>query len=292
MSSQTCFTADELRARLNKKAGDIAMLPAVAIEALQIAKDPECSLNQLSSVIEKDVKLTTELLSMSNSVVFGASAPVMDIRQAIIRLGLNQTQNLLLTSGTASLMRKLPLEQEWVREVLWQHSFRTAKVATTLNRELKLGFEGEEFSSALLHDFGRLLLAVAAPEAFPTVDRLAFDDNEENLANENAHFGTDHCQFGAWFAEQNNLPRSIVASIEMHHLPESHHPDSKLIALVAAADHMANYYQREEERAGYDEGLNRGAHVLSNFGHPQIVKNHDGIVDHILDVVLPEFSTP
>ena len=288
MTVQTCSPPEKLKQALLKRSDELAMLPAVATEALELAQDPDCVASEFAGVIERDVKLATEILSLSNSVYFAASSPVVSLRQAVVRLGLRQCRNLILTSSAASLMKSMPLEQEWVREVIWQHSFRTAKVAGYINKQLRMGFEGEEFTAGLLHDFGRLLLAVAAPESFAKADPLAFVEDGQCLTAENEILGIDHCAFGAWFATHNGLPRALVASIELHHLPETHHPDGRLISLVAAADHIANHFQRYEAATDYDVGLNRGAHVIAKNGHPQLLKNDNGIVDTIFGEVLQD----
>ena len=288
MAVETCTLPEKLKQELLKRSDELAMLPAVALEALELAKDPECVTAEFAGVIERDVKLATEILSLSNSVYFAASAPVASLRQAVVRLGLKQCRNLILTSSAASLMKNMPLEQEWVREVIWQHSFRAATVCTYLNKKLKIGFEGEEFTAGLLHDFGRLLLAVAAPDQFAKADSLAFDDEFDCRSKEKEVLGIDHCEFGSWFAAHNGLPRSLVAAIELHHLPETHHPDEKLIALVAAADSLANHFQRCEEGGEYDVGLNRGAHAIAKLGYPQLLNNQDGIIETIFEEVLQE----
>ena len=287
MTTQTCTSPDALKEKLLARSDELSMLPAVATEALEMARDPECQTAKFAGVIERDVKLATEILSMANSVMFAATTPVSGLRQAIVRLGMQQCRNLILSSSAASLMKSLPLDQEWVREVIWQHSFRTATACTYLNKHLKTGFEGEEFTAGLLHDFGRLLLAVAAPEEFARADTLSFEEDEEFLSRETSTLGIDHCQFGAWFAKHNRLPRALVAAIQFHHLPEMHHPDSKLIALVAAADHICSYYQRIEECSGYDIELNRGAHALSRLGFPQLLKQGDEMIESLFEEILP-----
>ncbi|OYP36318.1 HDOD domain-containing protein [Rhodopirellula sp. MGV] len=291
MTAKASPSADALKQTLLDRSDELAMLPAVASEALALANDPDCKTEELASVIERDVKLATETLSMSNNVIFSASVPVVSLRQAVVRLGLKQVRNLIISSSAASLMKNMPLEQEWVREIIWQHSFRTATVATYLNRQLRIGFDGEEFTAGLLHDFGRLLLAVANPEDFAEADPMSFEEESEFLSRERNVLGIDHCQFGAWFAEFNKLPRSLVSVIELHHLPETHHPNQKLIALVAAADHLASHFQRFDKDHGYDIGLNRGAHVLSKLGYPELLENRDQVVDEILDGVLSESAS-
>lgn len=287
MTTQTCTSPDKLKETLLSRSDELSMLPAVATEALEMARDPECKTSEFAGVIERDVKLATEILSMANSVMFAASTPVSSLRQAVVRLGMKQCRNLILSSSAASLMKSLPLEQEWVREVVWQHSFRTATACTYLNKQLRTGFDGEEFTAGLLHDFGRLLLAVAAPDEFSRADTLSFEEDEEFLSRETSTLGIDHCQFGAWFAKHNRLPRSLVAAIQFHHLPEMHHPDSKLIALVAAGDHLCSYYQRVEESAGYDIELNRGAHALARLGYPKLLKDGATMIELLFEEILP-----
>ncbi|MCD0463484.1 HDOD domain-containing protein [Roseiconus lacunae] len=291
MTAKVSPNADALKQTLLDRADQLAMLPAVASEALQLANDPECRTEELANVIERDVKLATETLKISNSVIFSASTPVVSLRQAVVRLGLKQVRNLIISSSAASLMKNMPLEQEWVREIVWQHSFRTATVASHLNQKMRFGFEGEEFTAGLLHDFGRLLLAVAAPEDFAEADPMSFEEESEFLSRERQVLGIDHCQFGAWFAEYNKLPRSLVAVIELHHLPETHHPNQELIALVAAADHLASHFQRYEENNGYDVGLNRGAHALSKLGHPELLEDRDQVIDEVFGEVLSAAGT-
>lgn len=291
MSAELCDPPEKLKETLLKRSDQLSMLPAVASEAIEMAKDPECNTGEFSSVVERDVKLATEILSMANSAIFGAGTPVSSLRQAVVRLGLKKCRNLIMSSSAASLMKSLPLEQEWVRESIWQHSFRTATACHFLNKQLRLGFDGEEFTGGLLHDFGRLLLAIAAPELFSQADSLSFQEDEEFLSHESSILGIDHCEFGAWFAQHNRLPRALVAAIRFHHLPEMHHPDSKLISLVAAADHLANHFQLNEESTGYDVQLSRGAHALSKLGYPQLLENRGELVERLLDEVLIETNS-
>jgi len=171
---ETTLPPEELRRSLLKRADDLSMLPAVATEALQLARNPDCTTAQFAGVIERDVKLATEILSICNSVLYSSGKPVANLHQAVIRLGFRQCRNLILTSSAASLMKRLPLEQEWIRELLWRHSFTTAVACLDLNNRLRLGFQGEEFTAGLLQDFGRTLLAVAVGKNQPDVDPLDF----------------------------------------------------------------------------------------------------------------------
>jgi HD-like signal output (HDOD) protein len=262
---ETDAPPEELRVRLLAKLDQVSMLPAAALKALELAKNPDCSTSEFAELVERDVKLATEILSLANSPLFSHGRPVMHLQQAVVRLGFRQCRNLILTSSAASLMKSLPMEQESIREVLWHHSYFTATACVHLNRLLKLGFQGEEFTSGLLHDFGRLLLAVATPESFEMADSLTFQETGGPQLRERAILGTDHCHFGAWFAERNGLPEAIIAAVLLHHTPAESSPHDRLVRLTAAGDDLANHFQRQGSFADYDVASNRGLEALDGI---------------------------
>lgn len=245
-----------LVARLRKRADQLRMLPAVAMKALEIAKNPDCSISEFAAVVELDVKLATDMLKIANSALYSPTTPIVNLHRAVLRLGFRECQSLIMTASITSLMHRMSLEQEWVRGVLWRHSFNTALLATHLNRTFHLGLQGEEFTAGLMHDFGRTLLAVVIPEEFQQIDSMEFDESIETLAHEQSVIGTDHCRLGAWYATQQQLPVPIPEVILLHHQPELARSGRRLTSLIAVADHMANHLQRFEEPEGYDAAAN------------------------------------
>jgi HD-like signal output (HDOD) protein len=239
----------ELIQALKKRAGQLQMLPAVAQEALQLVKDHNCSIAQFTSIIKRDVKLTADILKMANSALYRPVTPILDLNRCVMRVGFRECQYLILSASIASLMNRVTISQEWVREALWRHSFTTALLATRINRQLHLGFQGEEFTAGLLHDFGRILFAIIVPDSFLKFDALDFDESPEQLEREYQATGTDHCRLAAWFAHGNQLPPPIPTVILHHHQPELADEQQRLTALIAVADQLANDWQRLGDRA-------------------------------------------
>ncbi len=132
-----------LAARLAKRAGQLRMLPAVATDALELAKDPECSIAEFAAIVERDVKLAMDMLRIANSAFYSPSKPIVDLKRAVLRLGFRECQYLIMTACIASLMNRMSLEQEWIRGAFWRHSFHTAMLANHLNRTFHLGFQGK-----------------------------------------------------------------------------------------------------------------------------------------------------
>jgi len=256
----------ELQHRLIQRLGDLNMLPGIARQAMDIAQDPNGSMDKLAHVVERDVKLAADILVLANSAVFAGGKKISSLHTAIVRLGLRQCKNLILTSSVTSLRKKLSTEQQWAQENLWQHGYATAMLAYMLNRTLGSGFQGEEYTAGLVHDLGRTLLAVAFPNDFARIDPMTFDETAEVLAHERSLVGVDHAQLGAWFVAMNNFPEALAEAVRRHHHAEQPQPHQRLTLVVAAADHMANYLQRIKKAEGYDPAQNGAIALLQEGG--------------------------
>lgn len=254
---------EELRIRLLNRTAGWQMLPDIAVKALAMARDPNCSIKEFSMVIERDPKLATEILRITNSAFYAARSPIMNLKQAVTRLGFAHCRNVILAASLGSAMRKLPLAEAWMQLVLWRHSVLTGMISMALNREFSLGFMGEEFTAGLIHDVGRSLFGVVAPDDFTAADPLDFEESGDFLQRERQTLLTDHCELGAWFIAHNKLPEALVAVVGFHHSPElAANEHSKLVAVTAVADHMANYLQRNGSAEGYEAENNQSVGFL------------------------------
>jgi len=266
--SDAAVPSKEIRVRLLWKVDQLQMLPELAIQALEVAKDPDCSVKEFTSLIEKDMTLASDMLRMANSMVYSRGVSILSLQQAVVRLGFRQCKNLILASSAASLMTQLTAAEERTRQALWKHSFLTASVASFMNRAMNLGFQGEEFTGGLIHDIGRILLALMDPASFSFADRLDFRegdnrDQQESLQRERDLMGTDHCALGGWFVEYSGLPGSLADVVRHHHSGPAKMSRSPLVALVAAADHVANHLQTGGGPETYDPKTNEAIECLS-----------------------------
>ena len=165
-TDQTICPPRHLTEILIQKARDLQMLPDVAIKAISVADDPDAKIKELTSIIAQDIKLTTNLLSLSNSTLFGVGQPVSSLQIAITRVGFRQTKNMILASCFTSMLNKMDWKEVRIRDLLCNHSFLTGIISSRLNKLFNLGLQGEEFTAGLTHDVGRTLLAVTIPDEF------------------------------------------------------------------------------------------------------------------------------
>lgn len=273
----------ELVTMLRSRTSQLGMLPGVATQALDLMRDPECSIRDFARIVERDVKLAVDVLSTANSSMYGFDKPVTSFEEAVFRLGFRQCKNLILASCFSTLMQEMNLEEQWIRDVLWKHSTMTAVLGVHLNRTLSLGFSGEEYTAGLLHDFGRILLAVLLPNDFSSLDSLDFEESEDTTISETAKIGTNHAELASWYAVDNRLPDELATAIRYHHDPRSAPSHRRLTALVAVADHLANYLQRGGIPADYDVNATPHLDLLEKYGDRQVEVLFRDVVHSLLE---------
>jgi putative nucleotidyltransferase with HDIG domain len=251
--------------------GPPPVLPWLAVRAIQISEDPDCSVNEFLSLIERDVSLLSGILSFSNCALYSGGRSISNVRQAVVRLGIRTCRNLILTSCISSLMARMSMKQEWIRESLARHGYVTAAICHSLNQRLLLGFDGEEFTAGLVHDIGRTILASCYGDEFQEFDALTFEESSATVDHELSVIGTSHAEAGAYFAAKSGLPPVLIDVIRHHHTPEHANGDHRLVALVAAADDIANYLQRFDTAEKYEASSNQGLMLLERLGVPDAV---------------------
>jgi HD-like signal output (HDOD) protein len=256
--------AADVAARLEEKvlalAENMPPLPDAAKRAL--AEGADGNLPEFARLIEGDAAVATAVLRLANSAPYAGDRPAARLEQAVSRLGMRHCLHVVVATGMRSVLRGPAGVTRLQGEVLWQHASVTASLCRRLNRGFRLGFDGEEYSAGLLHDLGRILLALADADCFARAGSASFVEGEDLLDRERGALGIDHCVLGAWFAEHNKLPESIVQAIRLHHEPWLAERSRGLVTLVAAADHAANHLQLGEDIDSYDAYDNLGLQCL------------------------------
>lgn len=233
----------------------LPLLPTTAQRAMQLVRERDGSLADFARLIESDAALAATILKLANSPLYCWGRTITGLGQAVVRLGMQECQSLLLAVGVKSLAGSVPMALRPRCRMLWQHSFLTDCLCRLLSRELGLRHNGEEFTAGLLHDLGRIVIAMLVPDAFVAADPVTFEEDEGTLDRERDLLGYDHCTVGAHFAEQSRMPRPVISAIRHHHLPGGGAVCRELVELVAAADELANKFHRGQPIADSEAAL-------------------------------------
>ncbi|RMG67376.1 MAG: HDOD domain-containing protein [Calditrichaeota bacterium] len=225
-----------------KNVDTIATLPNVATEILDTLRNTSASMRHIAAVIEKDPSITTKILKVSNSPVWGFTGRVDNLQRAVVLLGLKQVTNIVISISLYSTFARLKPNSRFDREQFWFHSFGTAQLSRKLAKKLGLNFMGEEFVAGLIHDVGKIILDQFMPETFAQILEYSHTSNKPLIEAEKVFLNCTHADIGAWLLHHWHFPASIVEAVHFHHSPQKASENQDLAALVHLAETLCEVW--------------------------------------------------
>jgi len=171
-------------------AESLPSLPAVAMEVLRLAEDPNAEFEDYAAAIGRDPALAVRILKLANSSIYGVSREVSSLCEATSLLGLRSVR--LMALGF-SLVGALPTEggaASFRHEDYWRRSLLHAVAGRELAAHADRSLADEAFLVGLLSHLGQLVLAHALPETYEAV--LAEAPGWPDAALERRVLGFDH----------------------------------------------------------------------------------------------------
>jgi len=185
------------------------MLPSVALEVMSLARQSDVDLAEVVKLLERDPVLAARLLALAQSAQYARRSPVMTLRQAAVRLGLEAlTQMVLQAALTLRIFR--PPGYAWLGRRLNRHSSAVAHVTRDLCRRASLAAD-HSFTVGLLHDIGLTACLGLATEQ-PSWSRLPFEALSPAVDAVHAHAS-------GLIARSWGLPEPIPSILAHHHQP-------------------------------------------------------------------------
>ena len=232
-----------LRARKKVKLiKNLPTLPGVLTKISRMVESKQYSADDIAKVISRDQVLTAKVLKLANSAFYGFSRSINSVGQALVLLGFQVVKGLILTSSVFD-------EVQRKADHLWTHSLAVATASGVLAQ--RLGFKApEEVNLAgLLHDLGKVVLAVDMTEELDRIMELC-SQGSLGLEAEAQVLGFTHPEAGAWLAEAWKLPEELTEPITFHHDPAK----AKLVPRETAVVHLADILIRARG-FGFDEDV-------------------------------------
>ena len=222
-----------------ERAGQLYSLPAVAMEVLELTNNPAVDATQIKQCIEHDPALTTKILKVVNSPVFGLSGKVSDLNQALALLGIKPLKMLVLGF---SLPKNLYADvDEYALKYYWQRSLTKAVAARELATILEIKVGDEAFIAGLLSDLGMMVLLKDLGAPYAEFIKKARTETVDLLNLELETLGFDHIVLTSRLLKQWGLPESIVqaindSTIASNSQVEKNNPTGELQQLVSLAE--------------------------------------------------------
>lgn len=247
----------ELQAMLDT-IDDLPTIPDVLFRILKVLDDPESGAGDLAEVVRLDAPLTARILRLANSPFYHGRGDLTDIHRCIAVLGYRTVRQVAIcvTVATTVISAAARAGGNLDYGELWRHSVVTAALSKHLARESGYPEPEEVFTAGLLHDLGKFLLEIHAPESYWRVIRNSRRGQGDLCEAEQRAFGFDHAVLGEAFGASWNFPEVFRKCCGHHHLEPTGQPATgqgdKVLALVALGDYLANTMEPPRCDLGFD----------------------------------------
>ncbi len=239
----TSWTGTDERGRVRtivNRTTELAPLKVVAAKAIALAEDERSAALDLAAVISSDQALTAKLLRLANSAYYGYARRISNVREAVILLGMRTVRSVAIASSIMDAFR-VPETEGFDVELFWGHAVAVGVVAEHIARETRAARPEDAFTAGVLHDVGRLAMAVVEPDRFQTMVRLVVEEGMTTREAEFAAFGVYHWQVGSRLAQRWRFPEPLVEAIREHAKSDTRSLSS-LADVVAAANLACNKF--------------------------------------------------
>jgi HD-like signal output (HDOD) protein len=191
--------------------------PSVATKLLGLLADENVPVKKVVDLIRADAALTSELLRIVNSPVYGFASRVSSLQNAITLLGFQTVRSFALTVSMKGFLHTA-LRIDLLRRI-WRHSLACAIVCDEVAKVCasNIARDDRAYTGGLLHNIGSLGLFVAHPRTYEEL--LEGASGQNLLEKERAVLGIDHCEAGGWLARTWGFPDDLRCIVITHHHP-------------------------------------------------------------------------
>ena len=155
---------------------ELPSLPEIALKVKTAVSNPNVDSSDVARIIEADPVMAARLIQVANSPIHRSVTPVQSIKEAIVRLGLSATRNLVISLSMKQVFisKSIILQNRMLS--LYEHSVEIAAISAALSKELCV-FEADQLLLAgLIHDIGVIPI-------LNYIDKTGLDINDEQELN-------------------------------------------------------------------------------------------------------------
>lgn len=197
--------------------------PETLARLLSILDNPDGNMTDAHRLIEYDPGLSTRVLKLVNSALYGLPGKVSTISRAVSLIGAREIRNLAVATLVMDRFSTLPdglvsMRQFWstsVRTALW-----TRELATRLPENHHPVETDTLFLCGLLREIGCLVMYREIPELARTAVLRARAEQRPDHEVEREMLGFDHYAVGAALSKHWRLPEIIAITQNYLNAPE------------------------------------------------------------------------
>ncbi|MBW1739155.1 MAG: HDOD domain-containing protein [Deltaproteobacteria bacterium] len=224
------YTIDTIKDKIES----LPLIDVTVFETISLLNSPDSNFKQVVETLSPDV--AARFLNMANSAYYGLE--VRSINHAVRLLGYGQMKHILITSILIDHFTKRL--KDFSFEKFQKQAQFCAAVSRVLGEILNYGKPEDLFTVAILHNVGKLIIAVYFKEEHKEIIALKKSQHISTSEAEQRILGISHAEIGALVLEKFNIPQDICDAVRFHDekdriIPEESNFQLELIARKSAS---------------------------------------------------------
>ncbi len=200
---------------------DLEPLPMSVTRLASMVVSDDTDLNEIAEVISYDQSLTARLLRWANSAASANTMPVTSVDDAVMRMGTGIILEVAMAASVRKEFNQSIPEYGLTEGELWKHSIASALAVDIFKGRTSVEVPQESFTTALLHDVGKLvLMQYLDADTLGLLNTARQKGGASERQAESELLLVHHGEVGGLVAQHWKLPESIVTGIIYHHTPE------------------------------------------------------------------------
>ncbi len=210
---------------------ELPIFPHIVQQVQELFKKGDPSIEELGTILEKDIVISSKLISIANSPLYKGMDKVGNLNAALLRLGMKTTQGVISAVAAKNLFSSPNETLKKELDRLWMHSFATASLGKQIAESLGSKSGDNLFLIGIIHDIGKMLLMKALVDIYP---KQSIADRKLQLAIHEIH-----TTFGAVLLKKMRFSPAFVQMAEFHHWDAYEKGTDQDLLILSLADHLS-----------------------------------------------------
>lgn len=208
---------DSFRRDLEANRFKLQSLPEVALKVRRMLEDPNVGATEISGVLNRDPVIAAKVIRAANSPLYFGVSKCETLRDAVVRLGLMTTRQLVLSFTLRDLFQSQSATLNQRMLSVWQNSLEVASISFVLARHTRAAPPEEALLAGLVSDIG-VLAVLNYAENYPQLlaDEALLDHWIERLRGEAGAMVLEKWQFPPEVAEVARSSRDWFRCPDRH----------------------------------------------------------------------------
>lgn len=212
------LTVEEFSVKVAEQIQSLPTLPNTAMRLRETLNDPNCNFSDILPNLTADPGLCGDLIRLANSPFYGQCGRIETIGDAVLALGMLNMSNFILVAYSNKIVRSKFSKLKNLAGY-FKHSTKVSGAAYFIAKASGASKKDQEICKlgGLLHNIGRLVIAVAAEQWTTPLDNVPAEEQSEVKNPE--FFWLDACEVGMRVCRKWNFPETLAEGIGRHHSP-------------------------------------------------------------------------